>query len=277
MQDLYARLDRLQRTGGAAVLCTVIRTQGSVPRHVGAKMLVYADGSIAGTVGGGELEQRVRLEAREVLESKKARVVQHGLQDIQSGDAGVCGGTVEVFLEPLTQRATLLVIGGGHIGRALVHLGNWLGFHVVLSDDRPEHCTPENVPEAHEYRPVSIEQLATEFAFSDDTWIVMPTRGVPLDIAGLPHLLDMPFAYLGVIGSQRRWVTARKQLEQNGVAPAKLQRVHAPMGLELEAETPEEIALSILAEILMLRNGGTGRSMQWSGSQQDGDSGTMQP
>ena len=266
MKNLYARLDRLQRQGRAAVLCTVIRTRGSVPRHVGAKMVVFADGTLEGTIGGGELEGRVRQEALQTMRQHRGHVVTHALQDVQSGDAGVCGGTVEVYLEPLTQRPTLLVIGAGHVGKALLHLGSWLGFRVVVSDDRPAHCTPEAVPGADEYRQCSIQQLAADFLFTDDTWIVMPTRGMPVDVEGLPHLLEKPFAYLGVIGSRRRWASVRKQLEANHVASERLARVHAPMGLELEAETPEEIAVSILAEILMLRNGGTGASMRWQGA-----------
>jgi xanthine dehydrogenase accessory factor len=275
MRDLYARLDRLQRQGHDVVVCTVVRTRGSVPRHVGARMVVHADGSLEGTVGGGELEERVRQQALEVLEQRKPRVVEHGLQDAAAGDAGVCGGTVEVYLEPLTQRPTLLVIGAGHVGRALVHLGHWLGFHVVVSDDRPTHCTPEAVPGADEYRAVPIGELTRTLRIHRDTWIVMPTRGMPLDVEGLPFLLDAPFGYLGVIGSRRRWAAVRKQLLERGVRDEQLDRVHAPMGLELEAETPEEIAVSVLAEILMLRNGGTGRSMKWPGVQADDDSDTM--
>lgn len=266
MRNLYNRLDQLQRQSRMAVLCTVVKTNGSVPRHVGAKMVVLDDGGIEGTIGGGELEERVRQQALEVMQEYKGRLVSHSLQDVQSGDAGVCGGTMEVYLEPLTQRPTLLVVGTGHVGKALVHLGSWLGFHVVASDDRPEHCTPQAVPGADEYLPHTVEQLAAEFPFTNDTWIVMPTRGMPVDVAGLPHLLDKPFGYLGVIGSRRRWATVRKKLEDNNVAPEKLARVHAPMGLELEAETPEEIAVSILAEILMIRNGGSGASMRWPGA-----------
>jgi xanthine dehydrogenase accessory factor len=266
MKHLYARLLELQRTGTPAVVCTVVRTRGSVPRHVGARMLVLADGSCEGTVGGGEFEERVRQQALETMHQTSGRVVTHSLQDLQSGDAGVCGGTLEVYLEPLAKTPTLLVIGAGHIGRALVHLGRWLGFHVVLSDDRVAHCTPEEVPEAHEYRPCSLEQLAAEFPFSPDTWVVMPTRGMPVDVEGLPHLLEKPFGYLGVIGSRRRWASVRKQLQEKKVPAAQLERIHAPMGLELQAETPEEIAVSILAEILMIRNGGTGASMRWPGA-----------
>ena len=156
---------------------------------------------------------------------------------------------------------TLLVIGGGHVGKALVHLGKWLGFRVALCDDRPDYCTPHWAPGADVYLPVPVSQLPSQFKFNDQTYIVMPTRGVGLDVDALPQLLDLPHAYLGVIGSRRRWVTARKRLEDGGIAKDKLAAVHAPMGLELNAETPEQIALSIMAEIVMLQRGGDGKPM----------------
>jgi len=258
-------LAELVRRGEPAVLCTVVRTRGSVPRHPGAKMLVRRDGSIEGTIGGGEMESRTIAAALDALAGNEPRVVTYGLQDPGAGDPGVCGGEVEIFLDPIGSRPTLLVIGAGHVGRALVHLGKWLGFRVVVSDDRPDQCTPEAVPGADDYICAPIRELPQRFPFDAQTWIVMPTRNMPLDVDGLPHLLEVPHAYLGVIGSRRRWVTARKQLEARGVSPAQLERVHSPMGLELHAETPEEIAVSILAEIVMLRNRGSGRPMHVAG------------
>ena len=262
---LYETLGEMERRGEVGVLCTVIRTRGSVPRHPGAKMLVREDGSIAGTVGGGEMEGRIIRDALEVLSSNETRIVDYALHNPGEGDPGVCGGEVKIFLEPLTEHPTLLVVGAGHVGRALVHLGKWLGFRVVLSDDRPEHCTPETTPGADEYVCAPVADLPQRVAFNSNTYIVMPTRAVQVDVDGLPHLLDVPHAYLGVIGSRRRWATAVKQLTERGVPRHKLEGVHAPMGLELNAETPEEIALSIMAEIVALRNEGTGESMKWLG------------
>jgi xanthine dehydrogenase accessory factor len=169
---------------------------------------------------------------------------------------------MEVFVEPILPKPTLVVIGAGHVGRAVVHLGKWLGFRVAVTDDRPEFCTPEAIPGADEYYPVPLAELATQMKIGPWTHIVLTTRGVNVDVAGLPALLDTPAAYLGVIGSKRRWATARKQMLADGVPEDKLRRVRSPMGLELNAETPEEIAVSILAEIIMLRNGGDGRVMR---------------
>ena len=261
MPALYESLAQLERTDQPAALCTIIRARGSVPRHVGSKLLVHADGRIEGTVGGGEMESRVIREALETMSQGESRIVHYTLVNPSEGDPGVCGGEVEIFVEPLRPAPALLVIGGGHVGKALVHLGKWLGFRVSLSDDRAEFCNPEAIPGADDYLPVPMAQLPAHFHFHPETYIVLSTRGVPLDVEGLPHILNMPHAYLGVIGSQRRWATAVKRLTEQGVSSEIIAQVHAPMGLELNAETPEEIALSILAEIIMLRRGGTGHSM----------------
>jgi xanthine dehydrogenase accessory factor len=267
--SLYRRLDELERAGEPAALCTVMRTRGSVPRHPGAKMLVRADGRIEGTIGGGEMERRVIADALDAIRRSQARLVRYALVDPGAGDPGVCGGEVEVFVEPLSTRPSLVVVGGGHVGRALVWLGSWLGFRCILCDDRPEYSSADAAPGAAEYLAIPATELARTFPFRDDTCIVLPTRGAPLDIEALPLLLDVPHAYLGVIGSRRRWATVARELEARGVPRAKLERVHAPMGLELGAETPEEIALSILSEIVALQRGGTGRSMRWLGDPAD--------
>jgi xanthine dehydrogenase accessory factor len=260
--SLYAVLADLATSGGSAVLCTIIRERGSVPRHVGTKMLVYPDGHVLDTVGGGEMESRVVRAALAALAERRPSTVSYQLIDPAAGDPGVCGGEVEIFVEPIQPQPTLLVIGAGHVGRALVHLGHWLGFRVVLADDRPDYCRPEWAPGADEYLCLPARALPANFGFTPQTYVVMPTRGSALDVEALPHLLNVPHAYLGVIGSRRRWATAERKLREAGVPADKLAQVHAPMGLDLQAETPEEIAVSIAAEIIMLRRGGTGQPMR---------------
>ena len=266
-RSVFAALAEIEASGGTAALCTIVREQGSVPRHAGSKMLVYPDGHFVGTVGGGEMESRVIRAAQEAIVDGATRLLSYQLATPAAGDPGVCGGEVEIFVEPIQPLPTVLIIGGGHVGRALVHLARWLGFRVALSDDRVEFCNADWAPEAHEYWPVPVSELVTRYKFNAQTYIVMPTRGVPLDVDALPHLLDQPHAYLGVIGSRRRWATALKRLEAAGVRPERLAKVHAPMGLELKAETPEEIAVSVMAEIVMLQRGGTGAPMQWKAAE----------
>lgn len=258
---IFRAVAELEEHNQAGALCTIIRSQGSTPRHTTSKMLVYPDGHIIGTVGGGELENRVVVEALQAIQDGMPRVLQYTMSDPQRGDPGVCGGQVEVFVEPVQPKPTLLIIGTGHVGKAVAHLASWLGFHVVASDDRPEFCNPQAVPDAVEFYPVSMAELPGQLKITPWTYIVLTTRGVNIDVPGLPVLLDTPAAYIGIIGSRRRWATARKQILEAGVPEEKLERVRSPIGLELNAETPEEIAVSIMAEIIMLQHGGDGRVM----------------
>ena len=260
--SIYTALAELERSGQAGALCTIIRSRGSTPRHQGSKMLVYADGRINGTVGGGEIENRIRNEALAVIADGQSRLLSYDMVNPQAGDPGVCGGTVEVYVEPLLPRPTVLVIGGGHVGKAVAHLARWLNFRVVVSDDRVEFCTPEANPDAELLLPVAMAEIPTHLSITPQTYMVLTTRGSAVDVPGLPALLDTPAAYLGIIGSKRRWLMTRKGLLEAGIAESKLQQVISPIGLELRAETPEEIAVSIMAEIIMLRNGGTGLRMK---------------
>lgn len=251
----------LTKKGERAALATVIRTRGSVPRHPGSKMLVFPDRRIAGTVGGGEMESRVIEEALAALRDGETRILRYELNDPRGGDPGVCGGEVEVFVEPIQQRPTVIVVGAGHVGQAVAHLAHWLGFRVVVSDDRAEFANPTAVPEADEFVVCPLAELGARTRIDDQTYILLTTRGVPVDTAGLPALLDSPAAYLGVIGSRRRWEVTAQQLRQAGIPEAKIARVTSPMGLELNAETPEEIAVSMMAEVILRRRGGSGEPM----------------
>ena len=262
MRSIYQALSELEKNNESAALCTVVMSEGSTPRHVGSKMLVYPDGKFIGTVGGGELESRIIKAALESLTNGKAQTLSYTMADPGRGDPGVCGGTVEVFVEPILPPALIVVIGAGHVGKAVVHLAKWLGFRVALSDDRAEFCNPESIPNADAYYPVPMAELANQLKVTRQTYLVITSRGSAIDAAGLPNLLDSDAAYIGVIGSKRRWLTTVKALKEKGVADEKIARVHSPMGLELNAETPEEIAVSIMAEIMMLRDRGTGKQMR---------------
>jgi xanthine dehydrogenase accessory factor len=237
-------------------LCTVVNTKGSVPRHAGAKMLVFADGSIEGTVGGGETEKLVRDEALAALADGRTRFLDYELIDTEKGDPGVCGGTVSVFVEPYLRMPTVVVVGAGHVGRAVVHLAKWMGYRVVLSDDRVELCTPENTPGADEYLPVSMGTLPEAMTIGPQTYFVLVTRGVEVDVEGLPALLATDAAYIGLIGSKKRWVHCQEKLKEAGISEEWIGRIKSPVGIDIHAETPNEIALSIMAEITDLRNGG---------------------
>jgi xanthine dehydrogenase accessory factor len=251
---IYQALAELEKRNEMGVLCTIVRHQGSTPRHTSSKMLVYPDGRTIGTVGGGELENRVRAEAFQAIQDGKARLLKYNMSDPTRGDPGICGGQVEVFVEPIQPKPIIVVIGAGHVGKAVTHLAHWLGFYVAVSDDRSEFCNPEVIPEADIFYPVKMAELPNHLTITPWTYLVLTTRGANIDIEGLPSLLETPAAYVGVIGSRRRWATTQESLQAQGVPAEKIARVRSPIGLELHAETPEEIAVSIMAEILMLRN-----------------------
>ena len=262
MTSIYQALSELEKKNESAALCTVTKSEGSTPRHVGSKMLVYPDGKFIGTVGGGELENRVIKAALESLDSGDAQTLFYTMSDPSRGDPGVCGGTVEVFVEPILPPAIVVVIGAGHVGKAVVHLAKWLGFRVAVNDDRAEFCTPESVPGGDAYYPVPMEELVNQLKVTRQTFLVVTSRGSNVDAKGLPSLLETNAAYIGVIGSKRRWLTTVKALKEQGVSDESIGKVHSPIGLELNAETPEEIAVSIMAEVLMIRDKGTGKMMK---------------
>jgi xanthine dehydrogenase accessory factor len=218
-------------------------------------MLVYADGSISGSVGGGELEGRTITAALESIQDGRPRRLEYDMVDPGRGDPGVCGGQVEVYVEPIIPKPTLIVVGAGHVGREVARLAHWLDFKVLVSDDREEFCDPEIIPEAEEFFPIPFEKLTDEIEITPWTYLVLTTRSVDVDVPGLPMILDSPAAYIGVIGSKRRWEITRTKLKEQGVTEEKINRVQSPMGIEIQAETPEEIAISIMAEIIRVRRG----------------------
>ncbi len=213
-------------------------------------MLVFENGSIVGTVGGGEVEARVIKEALNSIKSGKSRIISYDLIDPDQGDPGVCGGSLEIFVDPINKPDELVVVGGGHVGKAVVFLAKWLGFRVILTDDRKEFCSPDHVPGADEYIHCPLAELPEKYQIPASAAVVLATRNQKVDIYGLPELLAIPTAYIGVISSKRRWLLTEEQLIESGVNKENLKKIHAPIGLKIGAETPEEIALSILAEII---------------------------
>lgn len=259
--SIFQDIADLEKNGEAAALCTIIDSKGSTPRHEGSKMLVHADGRIKGSVGGGEIENRVISEAIQAIKDKRARKLHYDLVDPKKGDPGLCGGHVEVYVEPILPKLTLLVVGAGHVGRQVAHLAKWLGWHVVVSDDRTELCNMDTIPEADEFLVCKMSEIPQRIKVNEYVFIVAATRGSEVDIEGLPALLDCNSAYLGVIGSKRRWENTKQEISAMGDFAGKLAKVHSPIGLELKAETPEEIAVSIMAEVLSIANSATAGSM----------------
>jgi xanthine dehydrogenase accessory factor len=262
MKSIFTQVADLEVNEGTAILCTIVDAKGSAPRRSSSKMLVFPDGTFSGTVGGGEVEGRIIKEALQSLSDGKTRLLHYDLVNPESGDPGICGGQVEVYVEPIYPNPKLVVIGGGHVGSALIHIGKWLGFRVVVSDEREEFCNPDVHPDGDEFFNCPMEELPAKVNIHSSTYIVLATGGVDIDVPGLPGLIKSDAAYVGVLGSKKRWASTRKGLIEMGIGEDKINKVNSPVGLELNAETPEEIAVSILAEILMLRHEGSGQSMK---------------
>lgn len=231
-------------------LATVVATQRSVPRHAGTKMLVYEDGSSLGTVGGGAMEAAVLAEAADALHDGRPRLLEYDLLNPAEGDPGICGGTVKIYLEPFMPAHTVYVIGCGHVGKSVVELAHWLGYRTVAVDDREELVSVEALPHADIRFHGSFEDALDEHPIGPDSSVVVVTRSTDLDAAVLPHVLNSPARYVGVMGSRTRWKATSDRLLAAGISAEELERVHSPIGIEVNAETLEEIAVSIMSEVI---------------------------
>lgn len=251
---LYQELGDCEKNGVTVVLCTIVSSNGSTPRHCGSKMLVYADQHISGTIGGGELEQLIIRQAVESLKDGKPRLVPFDYVSSNKNEESGITGRVEVYLDPVLPKVTLVVVGGGHVGQKVIHLAKYLDYRVVLCDERREFCNPENAPGADEYFCCKLEEIPNKMNVAENTYFVLATKNAEIDIEGLPSILNTKSEYIGVIGSKRRWENTRNELIARGINAEAFSRVHSPIGLNLNAETPQEIAMSILSEIIMLVN-----------------------
>ncbi|MFQ5419316.1 MAG: XdhC family protein, partial [Anaerolineae bacterium] len=186
----------------------------------------------------------------------RPHILNYALVSPERGDPGLCGGEVEVYLEPYLPPATVYIFGCGHVGQALAAQARLAGFRVVVSDDRPELATPEHIPHADKYLPgPPAEALAAE-PIHANTFVALVTRKVKLDQEILLHILDTPARYIGVMGSRRRWTHTSKLLRETGLADADFAHVRSPLGLDIHADTPAEIAVSIMAEIIKAKGEG---------------------
>ncbi len=258
-RELLRRLVAAIEDGTPIALATVVRTSRSVPRHAGSKMLVDRDGNQFGTIGGGEMEARVVHAATEALVTGLTQHLDFDLVDPARDDPGVCGGSVTIYLEPFMPEPHVLVIGCGHVGQAVVELAHWLGCRVTALDDRTDLATPEALPLADLVLAGPLAESLAAVTIDDNTHVVLLTRNVAVDREVLPAVLNTPARSVGVMGSARRWHTTRELLAADGVGADQLDRVVSPLGVDIHAETPEEIALSVLAQIVQARRArGTG-------------------
>jgi len=268
MNTIYEAITEAVRRREAVAVATIVQTRGSTPRQVGTKMLIRPDGTSMGTVGGGALEAAIVEAAQEALGEGKSRLVHYGLRaDAHEEDLGVCGGDLDVFVDVVAPQLTLLLIGAGHVAIPLDELAHFVGFRTVVFDDRAEYANRDRFPQAEEIVVDDFESGLMALDITLSTWIVIASRSHESDAAALRAVIESPAAYIGMLGSRRKVSLIFKALRETGVEEEQLARVRAPVGLDLGADTPEEIALSIMAEMLMLRQSREGRVLSLSKGQ----------
>ncbi len=251
MSDIYRQIAGLAEAGRAFAVATVVATGGSAPRDVASKMLILLGGETSGSVGGGRLEKMVIKDATEALAAGQSVLKQYRLEGEHEGGIGMmCGGDVDVFIEVHTAAATLLICGGGHVGSALAFAASQAGMPVTIVDSREEFTDPSRFPAGTRVIHANPESEEVAKLVTNSTYVVILTHEHKLDMAALRGLLRRGAAYVGMIGSSRKVKTIMSRLKEESFTEEELAQVHAPIGLDIGAETPAEIAISILAEII---------------------------
>jgi len=252
MQDIYEELVKIRARGEESALVTLTSAHGSTPREQGAKMLVRRDGSIIGTIGGGRIEDLVIKKSLEVIKKGKPERLSYSLKEGEETGM-VCGGDVEVFVEPILPSPTLFIFGGGHIALCLAKMAKMASFKIVVIDDRTEFANPERFPEAEQTLVADFAQAFSQLGIDESSYIVIVTYAHTGDEVTLEGALKTRAKYIGMIGSRSKNELVYSHLRDKGISQELLDRVHAPIGLEINARTPEEIAVSILAQLIKVR------------------------
>lgn len=255
-QEVFAAVaDALER-GEPAALVTIVSTTGSTPQRVGAKMLVFGDGRIVGTIGGGCYENDAFGKAREAIGSRRPQLIHYELSDDFAQETGlICGGQMDVYIEPIEPSPELYVIGAGHVGFHLANLAHEVGFKVRVVDDREKFANRERFPHAEDVITEDIPQWIARTALPPHAYVVIVTRGHTNDLDALRALAPRELRYLGLIGSRAKVARIYDELRAHDMPAESLKNVHAPIGLDIGAVTPQEIAVSILAELIAVKHG----------------------
>jgi xanthine dehydrogenase accessory factor len=260
MEDIYQEILKIKSEGQTAVVATIIAIQGSTPRDLGSKMLIRSDGTIiVGSIGGGNLEALVCQEGLKVIKEGKPKVLHFDLtgQETTGGETietgMICGGNADIYIEPILPEETLYIFGAGHISLYLARMGKILGFKIIVVDEREMFANQERFPEADKIYAEKFEAVFSKLQPKKPYYIVIVTRGHRYDQEVLEWAVGMEAKYIGMIGSRMKNNAVFSNLQNKGISKELLEKVHAPIGLNIGAETPEEIAISILAEIIQVR------------------------
>ena len=274
-QEVFSALNEALQRGEEVALVTIVSSTGSTPQRVGAKMLVYADGRTVGTIGGGCYENDAFGKAREAIKSRKPLTVKFELNDDFAQETGlVCGGQMEVFIEPVEPSPELYVFGAGHVGYFVGKMAYEVGFKVHVIDDREKFANTERFGEGIEVVVDHIPTWIETHRLPPTSYAVIVTRGHTHDLDAMRALAKMSLRYLGLIGSKAKVKRIFDALIEEGMPAKSLEGIHAPIGLDIGAITPQEIAVSILAELIGVKHGKISGSntnavsMRWEGALQ---------
>lgn len=245
------------RLNKKTALATITNIKGSTPRKEGAMMMVMEDGTTFGTIGGGKLELVVTKWAKKCMEEGQTKTFNFKLTDEEGSLHMQCGGEADVFIKVFNPYNKLLIVGGGHIALKLYKLGKMLNFYTVVIEDREEFCNTDRFPEADELKFGNIEEILSEYPIDGNTYIVIVTRGHKHDETALKTVIDSKAKYIGMIGSSNKTKYVMDNLQREGISQEKFDKVYAPIGINLGGEAPEEIAFSIMSEILLVKNKGS--------------------
>lgn len=252
--DLFDEIVRLRESGQKCALATIVQVNGSIPSYESAKLLVREDGSMLGTIGGGCVEAEVWNAAREVIQTERPKHLNFSLGQEAAYDEGlICGGQLNVFVEPIVPQPRAVIFGAGHVSKSLSKVLDLAGFAVTIVDDREQFANRERFPEARQIHAAEYESVFPLLAVNPTCYLVIVTRGHRDDMRVLRWAVETNARYIAMIGSRRKTISIIKEFEKEGLARHLFERIHAPMGLEIGAITPEEIAISVAAEMIATR------------------------
>ncbi|MBN1898665.1 MAG: XdhC family protein [Spirochaetes bacterium] len=254
--NIYREILDCEKQGKKAALVTVINTGGSTPQRPGSKMLILQDGTVINTIGGGAVEKRLIKDARETIKSKNHRVVRYTMEGAKNSHTKmICGGWMEFFIEPLKIKPNMYIFGAGHIGKALYQLGQMSHFHVTVIDDRKEYMDKDFFSDA-ELVMSSYGKISRQINFRAPAFVVIVTASHATDEVIVKNILKrkIKLGYIGMIGSRKKSAQVKEKLKRMGLNEKLVSSVHSPVGLPINSKEPEEIAVSIMAEIIKVKN-----------------------
>ncbi len=252
--DIYEEIARLRRLGQKCALATIVQVNGSIPSYESAKLLVREDGSMLGTIGGGCVEAEVWNAAREVIATERPRNMNFSLgQDAAYDNGLICGGQLSVFVEPVVPQPRAFIFGAGHISKSLSKVADLAGFATIIVDNREAFAHRDRFPEADEIYAEEYEEIFPKLNIRETSYLIIVTRGHRDDMRVLRWAITTPARYIAMIGSRRKVIGVVKELEKEGISRSAFDRVFAPMGFDIGAITPEEIAVSVVAEMIAVR------------------------